>query len=205
MVRSPLPSGSGTLSPRVHKYGHVFPDPSPVASRHPLPKGEGSFSLFCSPLPWGEGGAKRRVRGPSHVTVLMKSSTKRRPGGPKERRPGRQPWVQRAPEAREPQRGERGLSPRNPGVVLPPLRGLIGAGAQGPRAGALGYVLSPATRAALEPASLLPPSPCVGRPCQSPQVYVAHPRGQARLTIAANLAIIAMSEVFRAECEHCGA
>src|SRR5271157_1454922 len=38
-------------------------------------KGEGSFSLFYSPLPWGEGGAKRRVRG--HVTcyVLMKSST----------------------------------------------------------------------------------------------------------------------------------
>src|SRR5262249_35598281 len=34
--------------------------PSPAASRHPLPMGEGMTSK--APLPLGEGGAKRRVR-----------------------------------------------------------------------------------------------------------------------------------------------
>src|SRR5271157_260810 len=44
----------------------LFPDPSPVASRRPLPKREGCKIKRNCPLPWGEGGAKRRVRG--HVT-----------------------------------------------------------------------------------------------------------------------------------------
>src|SRR6266516_724762 len=59
-----------TLSAPFPKYGHARIAPSPAASRHPLPEGEGlTFRMVLLPL--GEGGPKGRMRANTSYSLVV--------------------------------------------------------------------------------------------------------------------------------------